>query len=232
MRPLGTKIAWVLTAWGTNLGPVPWIFTRDVLLKPHLVFEVCLAVFTLGTSMMYHLCDSWQIYGSRGIWLGEGAWHRFDNIGAIMCFVVLLVHLCDYDRREVAECNKFVMLWITIAVQERAPWKAWAMIGPIAVQAIIFLCKRLLYDGCMPKWNRYHMRRSLAWQGVAFVFFFYALDERKDPLRLYHGLWHLFSGIASVHHWQLITSKREQETKLISERRADSRKRFGAATRA
>jgi hypothetical protein len=25
------------------------------------------------------------------VWLGKGRWHRLDNVGAILCFVVLLI---------------------------------------------------------------------------------------------------------------------------------------------
>ena len=213
MRPHRTaseKLGWVLVTAVTNLLAVPFLFRRSVLLKRHLAFEVCLSAFTIATSFMYHLCDSLQLYGSRGLWLGEGAWHRLDNVGSILCFVVLLIHFTDYADELHAQINKFVMLWLVLLAQEYAPWDLRFTVGPIALQVVIFAVKRIIVDGgTLPPLDPHMAKRAAALQGAAFVFFYFGLDEHSDPMRICHGLWHTFSAVASQYHWRVIYSARE-----------------------
>ena len=84
----------------TNIIIVPLVFRREVLLKRHLSFEAILTLFTLMSSFFYHFCDSmdyedlgpWSTL-TNGFFLGKGMWHRLDNIGAILCFIVLLIYV-------------------------------------------------------------------------------------------------------------------------------------------
>jgi hypothetical protein len=213
MRPVRSpseKLGWVMVTAATNLLAVPFLFQRSVLLKRHLAFEAVLSVFTIVTSFMYHLCDSLQLYGSRGLGLGEGAWHRLDNIGSILCFVVLLIHFTDYADELHARINKFAMLWLVVLAQEYAPWDLRFTVGPIALQAVIFVLKRVVVDGgALPPIDPYMAKRAAALQGVAFVFFYFGLDEHADPMRICHGLWHTFSAVASQYHWRVVYSARE-----------------------
>ena len=49
-------------------------------------FECFIGFFTMWTSFMYHFCDSID----SPMWLSEGQWHRLDNIGAIMSFLLFV----------------------------------------------------------------------------------------------------------------------------------------------
>ena len=75
-RPLGEVGIWILISVISNFAALPAIM---ILMKQRKSFEVFVGCFTLLCSMMYHLCDSMELYGPIGIWLGEGSWHRFDN---------------------------------------------------------------------------------------------------------------------------------------------------------
>ena len=204
------KAAWVFITALTNLLAVPFVFRRAVLLKRHLAFEAVLSAFTIGASFMYHLCDSLQLYGGRGIILGEGAWHRLDNVGSILCFVVLLIHFTDYADELHANLNKFGMLWLVLIAQEYAPWDLRFTVGPIALQICIMVAKRVLVDNAtLPPIDPRMAWRAAFLQGVAFVFFYFGLDEHSDPMRISHGLWHTFSAVASQYHWRVVYSARE-----------------------
>ena len=48
------------------------------------------------------------------------------------------------------------------------------------------------------------------WQTVAFIFFYLGLDQKRDQYRAFHGLWHSFTGLASIYHWRVIVSHRER----------------------
>ena len=209
-RSNAEKMGWVLVTAVTNLLAVPFLFRRSVLLKRHFAFEAVLSAFTIATSFMYHLCDSLQYYGSRGIGLGEGAWHRLDNVGSILCFVVLIIHFTDYADELHAQVNKFCMLWLVVLAQEYAPWDLRFTVGPIALQVAIFIVKRVVVDrGTLPPIDPYMAKRAAALQGAAFVFFYLGLNEHEDPMRICHGLWHTFSAVASQFHWRVVYSARE-----------------------
>ena len=98
-RSADQKLIWIVVTAVTNFLFIPCTFHSDVLLKKHLVFETVLSAFTLMASFLYHFCESMDYYPDRGgrstfsdgAWLGKGRWHRLDNVGAILCFVVLLI---------------------------------------------------------------------------------------------------------------------------------------------
>jgi len=217
-RPQYEKYIWVLVSAVTNLTFVPCVFHQDVILKRHLIFETILTVFTLSTSFIYHFCDSMDYKDrgpnssfSQGVWLGEGVWHRLDNVGSILCFIVLLIHFTNYKNNVYAQINKFVAVWIVILCQEKAPWNLKFTIYPILFQVLILVFKSVVV-GKLPTVNPYFLKRALFWQSVGFFFFYLGLDERRDPYRLFHGCWHTFTGIATIYHWQIIVSHREDPT--------------------
>ena len=152
--------------------------------------------------------------------LGEGAWHRLDNVGSILCFCVLIIHFTDYADEMHAQINKFAMLWLVVLAQEYAPWDLRFTVGPIALQVAIFILKRIFVDKCtLPPVDPYMAKRAATLQGIAFIFFYLGLDEHSDPMRLYHGLWHTFSAIASQYHWRVVHSAREGGLKSLSKKR-------------
>jgi predicted membrane channel-forming protein YqfA (hemolysin III family) len=50
--------------------------------------------------------------------------------------------------------------------------------------------------------------------GIGSIFFFLAIDEFKDYLRLYHGIWHFCIGSSSFFTWQA-KQKTNEEIKLV-----------------
>ena len=211
------QFIWVCVTAITNFITLPFLFRKEVLLKRHLVYETVLTAFTLLVSFNYHLCDSLDQPDLgpsstflHGMYLGKGKWHVLDNIGAIMCFVILLVHFTNYKNVVYSQINKYAMFWVVLGCQTRYPWDLRYTVYPILLQAGILVFKYVVVDrGVFPTFNVYHVKRSIFWQSIAFCCFFVGLDEDNDPYRMFHGLWHTFTGIASIHHWQAIHSHRE-----------------------
>jgi hypothetical protein len=211
------KFIWVMVTAVTNFIFVPWVFHRDVLLKRHLIFETVVTAFTLSVSFLYHFCDSMDYRDlgrsslfSNGVWLGESQWHRLDNVGAIMCFIILLIHFTNYKNIAYTQVNKFVALFLVLVCQQKSPWDLRFTVYPILCQVAILIFKFAYVDGFhIPKLNPYMFKRSIFWQSCAFFFFYLGLSERTDPYRMYHGLWHTFSGIATIYHWRVVVSHRE-----------------------
>ena len=54
------------------------------------------------------------------------------------------------------------------------------------------------------------MKRGLIILGIGLFFFYQGLDEIKDYLRFYHGIWHMFVGISSMYTWQIRYSNIEE----------------------
>ena len=225
-RSAKEKMIWVFVTAVTNIIFIPRIFHRDVLLKRHLVFETVLTAFTILSSFIYHFCDSMAFLDvgpklstlTNGMFLGEGLWHILDNITSILCIIVLLIHFTNYQNEVYAQLNKFVALWVVLLCQFKSPWDLKFTVVPIVIQIVILILKYIFVDGLtIPAMNRFMLKRSVLFQSIGFMFFYLGLDKDKDPYRLYHGLWHTFTGIATYYHWQVIESHREDRTKTKKE---------------
>ena len=135
---------------------------------------------------------------TNGMFLGEGLWHILDNITSILCIIVLLIHFTNYQNEVYAQLNKFVALWVVLLCQFKSPWDLKFTVVPIVIQIVILILKYIFVDGLtLPAMNRFMLKRSVLFQSIGFMFFYLGLDKDKDPYRLYHGLWHTFTGIAT-----------------------------------
>ena len=226
-RSNAETLVWIFITTFTNLLPIPFLFRRHVLCKRHLVFESILVAFTLLASFCYHFCDSMQYFdrGGRsgffnGLYLGKSKWHRLDNVGANLCFVVLLIHLCNYKNIVHADINKYIGLWLVVYCQEKDPWNMWYTVVPIGLQVIVLMVNWAVYykkresvgrggaagtgTGTPTEINYECLKRTILWLLLAVLCFIKGLDEHNDPYRLFHGLWHTFCGLGTVHAWQII----------------------------
>ena len=55
----------------------------------------------------------------------------------------------------------------------------------------------------IPNYNLNNLAAGCALMLVAFGFFFIGLDDRNDPYRIYHGMWHCTVAWSSYFLWQL-----------------------------
>ncbi|KAJ0409829.1 hypothetical protein P43SY_005723 [Pythium insidiosum] len=189
------EVAVMLVVTGiTNFCMFPAILQ---LYRHELVFEAFVGMFTMLTSFMYHVCDS--IDGP--LWLTEGQWHRLDNIGSIMSFVVWALYLMDLRHPIYQRYLQYFFLGVTLVFQEKNPWDEINSVIPI-VLAFATLFTSFVVRGCIPKYDYAQLRRGFLLLGVAVCCFIKGLDDDKDPFRFFHGCWHAFIGS----HTQLASS--------------------------
>lgn len=166
--------------------------------KTRRYFQGHIGYFTLFTSFMYHALES--IDGS--LFLGSGEWHRLDNIGAITGFMMLFVNLIDPHDWTLNINLNMVCLFVAIVTQEKDPWNLYYTLVPICSSVVVFLIATR-YRKKKPVYNKDMMGKGIFWILVAAVNFGLGLDEYKDYLRFFHGLWHLCVGMSSFYFWQI-----------------------------
>lgn len=197
----------------TNFICLPALY---VLYQKRLVFQLHIAVFTMITSFMYHALDS---VAWKSLYLSTGNWHKLDNIGSIMCFVCLAVYLMDnlqkrpnnvYVSSHTCDTDlhlHLIGLFLTITMQTSHPWELQNTIVPILIYFGLLLIKIAVYGGS--RLNSYYSLRGGALLGIGVLCFSKGLDDRNDYLRIWHGLWHCSTGIASFYLWQMVDKDRE-----------------------
>ncbi len=123
--------------------------------------------------------------------------------------------LCFYSR-----C-RWGNMCIILFCQERGPWKLIHLVIPLCCSVFTTLFKFWTLGG-VPQFNKSIQDNvtlltiAYVWVGailgcIALVFFVFGLNEDEDYLRIYHGLWHFFAGLAIyfIYH-----SKERRKNKL------------------
>ena len=174
-------------------------------------FEMWMGLGALFVSVMYHSAEALR----QPLWgMTDGQWHRLDNVFAIMCFVSLMLFLMDNQSAKVDECLRWGFVVLVTWAQEKGPWVLYYTIMPIVLSALLLLGKYVLVKRAMPRYfkspsERGIVRNAVLTMLVAFFFFYKGLNESQDYLRIYHGLWHLFSSLSFYQFFALdVSSKR------------------------
>ncbi|KAG7401324.1 hypothetical protein PHYBOEH_001740 [Phytophthora boehmeriae] len=171
------------------------------LFRREFVFEAFIGMFTMVTSFMYHVCDS--IDGP--LWLTEGQWHRLDNIGAIMSFIMWSIHLMDLRRPVLERYVQYFFLGVVLIFQEKNPWDERNSYLPIAGSfSLLFLS--FVVRRQVPKYNFVQFRRGVLLLLCGVCCFVRGLDDDTDPFRFFHGCWHGFVGAAAYFNFQVLAS--------------------------
>lgn len=198
------QILMVLLTGITNFGGIPSII---IMFKMKRYFQAHIGFFTIFTSFMYHSLDS--VDGE--LYLNAGSWHRLDNIGAITGFMMLFCNLVDHQNHELNINLNMIALFIAILAQEKDPWNLNYTLVPITLSIIVFLISTR-HKKRRPAYNKEMLGKGIFWILVAAVNFALGLDEFKDYLRFYHGLWHLCVGMSSFYFWQVNVRPGEEFT--------------------
>ena len=167
-------------------------------------FEFCVTLFAIVTSVMYHTCQSFKIK----IGLDELQWHRLDNIAAISCFGIWFTYLCCFKDPHVDQLVKIVTFMLTVIVQEPWPWDVRFTVAPIVAYLVCLPVAtglhRLWRHGRWPPYDWRNFAIGVSLLLASFYFFYRGLDDDNDQWRLWHGGWHVASGLASVRLWMVV----------------------------
>lgn len=151
---------------------------------------------------MYHVCDSID----RPLWLTEGQWHRLDNIGSIMSFVVWSIHLMDLQSPLKERYVQYFFFGMVLVFQEKNPWDEWNSVTPVASSFLLLLATFAIRRR-MPSYNYQQFRRGLLLMALAVMCFVRGLNDDTDPFRVYHGCWHGFVGAAAYFNLKVLPER-------------------------
>ncbi len=181
--------------------------------KNHFVFMM--AVFSMLTSVFYHICESLDII----IVLKQLKWHELDNIGAICSLNSLILVLTQYHRDiEKQNLLNYFSIFIALVVQQRGPWELINTLLPIFV--FLGIAAFDWVKKGVPKFNYEVMGFGGFFLVGAIAMFVKGLDDGNDYLRIYHSLWHVLIGVSTFYLWQL------QDKKTISMRSLFKKEKF------
>uniref|UniRef100_A0AAV1UBT1 Post-GPI attachment to proteins factor 3 n=1 Tax=Peronospora matthiolae TaxID=2874970 RepID=A0AAV1UBT1_9STRA len=199
MRSSFEVIVMLIVTASTNLCMFPAIYS---LFSRQLVFEAFIGTFTMVTSFMYHVCDT--IEGP--LWLSEGQWHRLDNIGSIMSFVMWGIHLMDIRHQVLERYMQYFFLSMVLVFQEKDPWNEWNSVIPVASSFAVLLLSFALRRR-IPRYNLQQFRRGLMLLLCGIGCFVRGLEDETDPFRIFHGCWHGFVGAAAYYNLKVLPDR-------------------------
>ena len=179
-----------------------------------MLFHFYIGLLTFVASTLYHAQEALKV---ERIFLTTRQWHQLDNIGAVTCWLAVLVHLMDnldyegdvYVSRAIAQTDQHLIytgFLLTLLAQIRSPWS----VLPTAIP-VIGICLCLLYKVVYIRKPRIHIP-TFKRGGCALVLatgcFLLGLQEAKESLRLFHSFWHLFASLSIFYLFQSIDKSR------------------------
>jgi hypothetical protein len=165
------------------------------------MFELCVSAFAVWVSFMYHFCQAFHIR----VFLSEGAWHRLDNVGVLSAFGIFFTHLCCFRDAHLDGLIRFAAIGVALLAQEKDPWNVTYTVVPVAAWISLPF---ILYGVSLqlPPWDWKECIYGFGLLAIAIPFFIMGLDDPNDPYRIYHGLWHVFSQLASWRLWKIVNT--------------------------
>ena len=207
METTTEKAVMLLITGITNFACFPALY---VLYHKKMTLQFHIGVFTFVTSFLYHSLES---LGWKQLYLRVGRWHMLDNIGSIMCFIILLVYFMDnlhkkdncYASKNV--CNTDINLimiggGVTLVMQTKHPWDLENTVCPILLFVGVLVVKLVFWR--KPRVNSEYLKKGGLLMLCAVICFVRGLDDETDYLRFWHGCWHCFVGLSSFFLWQSV----------------------------
>ncbi|CBZ25353.1 conserved hypothetical protein [Leishmania mexicana MHOM/GT/2001/U1103] len=183
-RPDDSKYALFFTC---VLSHLPMVAVVAFLVRRNLRFEGVVGAYSVTVSFMYHMCECFE----TSLFMSEGRWHRLDNIGAIVSVGCSCLQLTCFENRIVLEYLQYIVVFIIIILQEAAPWDVRYTIGPVAICIAVPIVSHLLNPRRRQGFVLPRVLNGLVALALGGIFFVMGLDELNDPVRIYHGLFHV-----------------------------------------
>ena len=164
------------------------------------MFEVSATCFGLLCSFLYHTCQAFDMV----IFLTELQWHRLDNVGALVCFSALFTYLCALRDSTMDAYIKYGCFMFGIIIQEKSPWEIEYTLVPVFLFALMPVISHACLFQRLPHYDWKNFVVGFGTLVAAFPFFVAGLDDEHDPYRMFHGMWHLMGGVASLYLWRIV----------------------------
>ena len=188
------------------------------------VFHAYIGLFTFLTSFMYH---SQEALGIEQMYLTTAQWHKMDNVGSIMAWIMVVVNFMDNLEKNasgaytspIASRADYHMLYfgmfMTLIMQTKHPWDLENTLVPVLLFTFIAAVKVVFVR--RPRIDFRYLRQGLPFFICAVYCFAKGLNEHEDYLRIHHGMWHLFSSIGIFYMWQSVDKMRPDPKLHITE---------------
>ncbi|CCD15920.1 unnamed protein product [Trypanosoma congolense IL3000] len=162
-------------------------------------FESAMALFGFAASLLYHICQDLNIE----IFMDEGAWHRMDNIFVLSFVGAWSVYMCTFRDPFVERITKYSLLMVCMIFQARGPWQPINTIAPVILSLSLPICV-YAYRWQVPAFFGKRLAAFAVTMVIAVWFFIKGLDDKRDPFKIYHSMWHFLCGIASYMMWTMV----------------------------
>ena len=172
------------------------------LLQRKWMYEAFVTMFSGAMSFMYHTCQAFR----TELFLSELQWHRLDNIGCLLSFGMFWIYLSIIKDPVKDAYLKYASLFVAFVSQEKDPWNVTYTFVPIAMFALVPIFVHAAIHRRVPAYDWKNFAAGFGLLAVALPFFIAGLDDDNDPFRFYHGMWHVFGGIASLYLWRIVKS--------------------------
>lgn len=195
---------WVLTLTCV-LTHIPMIPSLLFVYRRHFLFEAFCGACLLVCSITYHVTEAFD----TSFFMDAGRWHKLDNVFAISSVAGTCVHLACIDNRVWRTKLLYGGFFIIMVLQEANPWNETYTFIPIACSVAFAIVSHLFNS---QKRKRIILRRiayGLLSLGAAGFFFVLGLDDANDPGRVFHGIFHVFVGVATYFLWASLAATPE-----------------------
>lgn len=177
--------------------------------KKKLLFEFCMAVFGLSSSLLYHMCQCIH----HSFFLSSTHWHRLDNVTGIAITGLLSVHFCFIRNAFLETSLKYLVFVVSMIFQEENPWDIRFTVAPVLLYSLLPATQLLIIRRQIPPIDKRNLFFGALLTSIAVFFFVLGLNDAGDPYRLYHGTWHLAIGASSYFLWDIF--KRPVPSKFV-----------------
>lgn len=101
-------------------------------------------------------------------------------------------------------CYKYTTLFLTIILQQPHPWDIRFTVTPILLFSLIPTIQHCFLQRSLPAVHGKYFFYGTIFTLLAMPFFILGMDDKHDPYRVYHGLWHCCGGFASLFYWLMM----------------------------
>ena len=203
----------------TDFALIPALF---VMARYRRHFEMFVGILQIISALCYNICNAL----GTSIFLRETEWHKMNNVLAFTYLALLCIHLMSSGNETQNIILRYVAFsTITIGqikdgfwVQEETPLEMvgmgiWTFI-PVAFFGALPLFK-FARERRLPAYDLRRLNKGIVVGALAIACFKVGLHKKNDPLRFWHGTFHVLIGLSLWYLWGVVPdleSKHKKDT--------------------